>query len=99
MERSCKLPFVIAYNFQCFSENILMLYSQKRIENICSIIRERSKNMCCYKDADIKEIKETIDGCEVVLKFSDSPNIKAENTIIDILMSAFEQRIHSNLGC
>lgn len=44
------------------------------------------------------EIKEIIDGCEVILKFSDCTNTKAENAIIDILMSAFEERINLDLG-
>lgn len=47
---------------------------------------------------ETKEIRETINGCEVILKFSDRPNIKAENAIIDILMSAFEERINQSLG-
>ena len=45
-----------------------------------------------------EEIQEEIDGCEVILRFSDNPDIKSENMIIDILMSAFEQRVHNSLG-
>lgn len=55
--------------------------------------------MCHSEETETKEIKETIDGCEVILKFSDSPNITAENAIVDILISSFEERIYSNLGC
>lgn len=53
--------------------------------------------MCHNEENETKEVRETIDGCEVILKFSDRPNIKAENAIIDILMSAFEERIYSNV--
>lgn len=60
---------------------------------------ERSLNMCHSEETETKEIKEMIDGCEVILKFSDSPNITAENAIVDILISSFEERIYSNLGC
>lgn len=54
--------------------------------------------MCHNEETETKEIKETIDGCEVILKFSDSPDVKAENAIIDILMTAFEERVNPNLG-
>ncbi len=54
--------------------------------------------MCHSEETETTEIRETIDGCEVILKFSDSPNVKAENAIIDILMTAFEERVNPNLG-
>lgn len=54
--------------------------------------------MCHSKETETTEIRETIDGCEVILKFSESPNVKAENAIIDILMTAFEERVNPNLG-
>lgn len=59
---------------------------------------ERSFYMCHSKETETTEIRETIDGCEVILKFSESPNVKAENAIIDILMTAFEERVNPNLG-
>ncbi len=59
---------------------------------------ERSFYMCHSEETETTEIRETIDGCEVILKFSDSPNVKSENAIIDILMTAFEERVNPNLG-
>ncbi len=52
--------------------------------------------MCINETAEKKEVIQIIDGCEVILKFSDQPNSTEENAIVDILMSSFEQRLHND---
>lgn len=54
---------------------------------MCNICQASEKN----------EVKKNIDGCEVILKFLDKPDVEKENTIIDILMSAFESRVSNGL--